>query len=200
MFPIQRALMPVLALSGVLLSLAPVAQAGPPPWAAAYENGHSSYGSRRDYGDRREEHGRRDERRGDYREYRAPRTYYYERGNDPWRYGNDYRHDYRYDHRDYQYQGYRGNSGYGGYGGYGRYSGGGRNDYPVGRSGRCGTDGVLAVAGAVTGGIIGNHSAARGNRDAATVFGAIAGGILGNAIGRSIDDGNRACGGDWRPR
>ena len=163
MSPICRSVMPVLALSGVLLSLSPIAQAGPPAWTA-YGNGHSNYGSHRD--DHRVDYYQGGRERGDYREHRAPREYYYERRNDQWRYG----HYYRDDHRGYPYQGYRGS--------------GWRNDYAVARNGRCGTDGVLTVAGAITGGIIGNHSASRGNRDVATVFGAVAGGILANAIGK----------------
>ena len=59
--------------------------------------------------------------------------------------------------------------------------------------GRCNTDAVLGVAGAVTGGIIGNRTASPENRGIATVIGAIAGGIIGSAVGDAIDDGDRAC-------
>jgi hypothetical protein len=195
MSPINRALIPALALSGVLLSLSPMAQAGPPLWAAAYGNSQGNYGSRRDHGDRRVESVRRDERRGDYyqgrydqrdyRDRRAPRVYNYARRNDYWHYGNDYRNG----RRNYPYQGYR------------NYGGNDwRGNYGMVRNDRCNTDGVLTVMGAVTGGIIGNRSASHGNRDVSTVVGAIAGGILGNAIGSSIDGGDRACNGYWSSR
>jgi hypothetical protein len=212
MLPINRALIPALTLSGVLLSLSPMAQAGPPPWAAAYGNGHANYDSRREYGDRRDEHDRRDGRyQRDYRqnydrvywdERRAPRAYDYQRRNEDWRSGNDYR-NYNRDHSYEGYRGYRGYGGYSGYSGYGGFNYGGgrwRNDPGAYRGSRCGTDDALMVMGAVTGGIIGHQSASRGNRDVATVVGVIAGGILGNAIGSSIDDGDRDCSGYGRSR
>jgi surface antigen len=68
-----------------------------------------------------------------------------------------------------------------------------RSDYGVVSSGRCNTDAVLGVAGAVTGAIIGNASAAPQNRGVATVIGAIAGGVLGAAVGGAIDNNDRAC-------
>jgi uncharacterized protein YcfJ len=43
------------------------------------------------------------------------------------------------------------------------------------------------VAGAVTGAIVGNNSAAPRNRGVGTVVGAVAGGIIGSAIGGAID-------------
>ena len=52
---------------------------------------------------------------------------------------------------------------------------------------------MLGVAGAGTGAVIGNRTAAPENRGIATVIGAIAGGIIGSAVGNSIDDGDRAC-------
>lgn len=67
------------------------------------------------------------------------------------------------------------------------------NDYGVVRRGNCDTSAVLGVAGAVTGGIIGNQSASPHNRGVATIFGAVAGGIIGSALGRSIDESDRAC-------
>ena len=196
-----RALLPILALSGVLLSLAPAAQAGPPPWAASHGYGHGDYSPRRDDGDRREERGRRDERyhNGYYQGVRRDDHH----GDYHW--GGYYRSDYPAYYRNYRYPAYRGYGGYSGYNtynsynSYNSYSGhDGYRGYDGG--GRCGTDGALTVVGAVAGGIIGNHSASRGNRDVGTVVGAIAGGLLGNAIGSSIDDGNRACGGYWRAR
>ncbi len=68
-----------------------------------------------------------------------------------------------------------------------------RSDYGVASSGRCNTDAVLGVAGAVTGAVIGNSTAGPGNRGIATVIGAIAGGIIGHAVGDAIDNGDRAC-------
>ena len=101
-------------------------------------------------------------------------------------YSGEYRHDHDRDHdRDHEYRenrryrGYRGDDW--------------DDDYGVVSSGRCNTDAVLGVAGAVTGGIIGNRSASPRNRGIATVFGAIAGGIIGSAVGDAIDDGDRAC-------
>ena len=60
-------------------------------------------------------------------------------------------------------------------------------------TGRCNTDVLLGVTGAVGGAIIGNRTSAPQNRDIATIFGAIAGGIIGSAVGDAIDDGDRAC-------
>ncbi len=85
---------------------------------------------------------------------------------------------------------------YGYYGGnfyHGYYGDPWRNDYGVVSAGRCNTDAVLGVAGAVTGAIIGNSASSPHNRGIATVFGAIAGGIIGTAVGTSIDEGDRAC-------
>jgi outer membrane lipoprotein SlyB len=166
-----RALIPVLALSGVLLTLSPVALADPPHRATnhAYEHGnygHGNYGPQRDYRDRR-----------------APRVYYYERHNDYGRYSNDYRYGYR----NYPYQSYRSYGGYGDYGGYRGYG-----SYGGYRDGGCNTNGALTVLGAVTGGIIGNRSGSYRNRDVNTVVGALAGGVLGNVIGSAID-GDRGC-------
>lgn len=67
------------------------------------------------------------------------------------------------------------------------------NDYGVVRSGRCDTDAVLGVVGAVTGGLIGISAAAPQDRGIATIFGALAGGLIGHAIGDAIDEGDRAC-------
>ena len=109
--------------------------------------------------------------------------------------GHDARRDDRRDDRgDHGYRGYGSYGGYGGYGGYRGY-GGDRwpRDYGVVGRGRCDTDGVMTVFGAVAGGIIGNRTAAPSNRGVATVFGAIAGGIIGNAVGSAIDDSDRAC-------
>ncbi len=87
-----------------------------------------------------------------------------------------------------RYYGYYGGNVYHGY--YGDPWG---HDYGVVSAGRCNTDAVLGVAGAVTGAIIGNRTSAPQNRGIATVFGAIAGGIIGAAVGTSIDEGDRAC-------
>ena len=92
--------------------------------------------------------------------------------------GNEQRDDRR-EERYHGYRGYRGDEW--------------NDDYGVVRSGRCNTNAVLGVAGAVTGGIIGNRSALPSNRGVATVFGAIFGGIIGSAIGDAIDEGDRAC-------
>lgn len=78
----------------------------------------------------------------------------------------------------------------------GRYAGySGREwqrDYGV-VEGRCNTDEVLTVLGAVAGGVIGNRVADREDRVIATVAGAIIGGVIGNRIGDAIDDSDRAC-------
>jgi surface antigen len=66
------------------------------------------------------------------------------------------------------------------------------DDYGV-IEGRCNTDKVLAVAGAVAGGAIGNRVASPEGRAIATVIGAIVGGVVGDAIGRRIDENDRAC-------
>jgi surface antigen len=60
-------------------------------------------------------------------------------------------------------------------------------------SGRCNTDTVLTVVGAVGGAVIGNRTASAENRGIATVIGAVLGGIAGNAVGDAIDDRDRAC-------
>ncbi len=106
--------------------------------------------------------------------------------------GHDHDHDRGHDRdRRYDDRPGPGNHGYRRYHGYG--GDGWDNDYGVVSSGRCNTDAVLGVAGAVTGAVIGNRSAAPQNRGIATVIGAIAGGIIGNAVGNSIDDSDRAC-------
>lgn len=83
---------------------------------------------------------------------------------------------------------YEGRHGYHGYGGDDW-----NDDYGVVRGGRCDTNAVLGVTGAVTGAIIGNRTAQPENRGIATVIGAIAGGIIGSAVGDAIDDNDRAC-------
>lgn len=65
-------------------------------------------------------------------------------------------------------------------------------DYGV-IEGRCNTEEVLTVIGAVAGGVIGNRVADREDRAIATVAGAIIGGVIGNRIGDAIDDRDRAC-------
>jgi surface antigen len=65
-------------------------------------------------------------------------------------------------------------------------------DYGV-RSGRCNTDEILGVVGAVAGGVIGNRTASDGNRTVATIVGAVVGGVVGAKIGDAIDDRDRAC-------
>ena len=67
------------------------------------------------------------------------------------------------------------------------------NDYGVVSNGRCNTDVLLGVTGAVGGAVIANRSSTPANRDIATIFGAIAGGIIGSAVGSAIDNGDRAC-------
>jgi surface antigen len=67
-----------------------------------------------------------------------------------------------------------------------------QRDYGV-FDGRCNTDEVLAVTGAIAGGVIGNRTSSPENRGVATILGAVIGGIVGNAIGNSIDDGDRGC-------
>lgn len=89
---------------------------------------------------------------------------------------------------DHGYRGHHGHHGYHGYDGDDW-----NDDYGVVSSGRCNTDAVLGVAGAVTGAVIGNRTASPQNRGIATVIGAITGGIIGSAVGNSIDDGDRAC-------
>jgi surface antigen len=67
-----------------------------------------------------------------------------------------------------------------------------RRDYGV-TSGRCNTDEVLTVVGAVAGGVIGNRIADRDDRAIATLVGALIGGIVGDKIGDRIDARDRAC-------
>jgi surface antigen len=67
-----------------------------------------------------------------------------------------------------------------------------RADYGV-TSGRCNTDDILAVVGAVAGGVIGNRVADRDNRAVATVLGAVIGGVIGDRLGDRIDARDRAC-------
>lgn len=67
-----------------------------------------------------------------------------------------------------------------------------QRDYGV-INGRCNTEEVLTVVGAVAGGVIGNRVADREDRAIATVAGAIIGGVIGNRIGDAIDDRDRAC-------
>ena len=161
------------------LSLQAPAFADPPSWAPAY-GAHDPDQDHRD-----------DDHRGDRRDDRHDHDH-------------DHDRDHRYDdrpppgNRNYPgYHPYPGNRPYPPDRGYHRYHGyygdGWDNDYGVVSSGRCNTDAVLGVAGAVTGAVIGNNTAAPGNRGVATVIGAIAGGIIGSAIGNSIDDSDRAC-------
>jgi surface antigen len=96
-----------------------------------------------------------------------------------WRHHRDHDEDRDGDEHHGRYRGYRGDDW--------------DDDYGVIRSGRCNTDAVLGVTGAVTGAVIGNRTSSPENRGIATVFGAIAGGILGAAVGDAIDDGDRAC-------
>ena len=162
-----RALIPALA-AVMTLSLQAPAFADPPSWASAN-------GAREQDEDRQDDghddnsdggkHQRKEERRQDRRD---------ERRDDRPHYGDDRR--------------YEGRHGYHGYGGDDW-----DDDYGVVRSGRCNTDAVLGVTGAVTGAIIGNRTARPENRGIATVIGAIAGGIIGSAVGDSIDDNDRAC-------
>lgn len=159
-------LMPALAALAALSVQAP-AYADPPSWAGA--NGQRDHDEDRqdegrDRGDEDRDH--RGDHRGDHRRD--------ERREDRPRYGDD--------------RPYEGHHGYHGYDGDDWDS-----DYGVVRRGRCDTDAVLGVAGAVTGAIIGNSTARPENRGIATIIGAIAGGIIGSAVGDSIDDGDRAC-------
>jgi surface antigen len=68
-----------------------------------------------------------------------------------------------------------------------------QDDYGVVSTGRCNTQAVLGVLGAVTGGLIANHNASGADRGVATILGALAGGLLGGAVGNAIDDSDRAC-------
>ncbi len=177
----NRLLVAAAGALALLCAQAP-AFADPPGWS----DGYSDHGQDRDERDRNDRphdnrdnaHERRDERHEERRDDRR-----------------DDRHEDRHDDRgDHGYRGYGSYGGYGGYGGYRGY-GGDRwpRDYGVVGRGRCDTDGVMTVFGAVAGGIIGNRSASPANRGIATVFGAIAGGIIGNAVGSAIDDSDRAC-------
>ena len=66
------------------------------------------------------------------------------------------------------------------------------HDYGI-ASGRCDTDKILTMVGAVGGAVIGNRTASPENRTFATIAGAIIGGVIGNKVGDAIDDGDRAC-------
>ena len=162
-----RALVPALAAIMTLALQAP-AYADPPSWANANGAGEQDDDrqddGRDDNGDHRK-HARNKDRREERRD---------ERHDDRPRYGDD--------------RPYEGRHGYHGYDGDDW-----DDDYGVVRSGRCNTDAVLGVTGAVTGAIIGNRSARPEDRGIATVIGAIAGGIIGGAVGDAIDEGDRAC-------
>ena len=147
------------------LALQTPAYADPPSWTPA--------GQDSDEGDRPDD--QRDHRRGDRRGDRR----------------DDRRDDRRHDRDDHHYGDYYGREGRHYYRGYRGDDWG--DDYGVVSSGRCNSDAVLGVAGAVTGAIIGSRSASPEDRGIATVFGAIAGGIIGNAVGDAIDDGDRGC-------
>lgn len=166
------ALIAALAATATLVLQAP-AHADPPSWSPAGED--------RDQGDRPDDQrdDRRDHRRDDRRDERRD-----DRQNDRRDERQGERDDRRYG--DYYqreghpyYRGYRGDDW--------------DNDYGVVSSGRCDSDAVLGVAGAVTGAIIGSRNASPENRGIATVFGAIAGGLIGGAVGNAIDDGDRGC-------
>lgn len=163
------------------LALQAPAFADPPSWAPAY-GAHDPDQDRR--GD-----DRRDDQRDEHHDQGHDRDH-----------DRDHRYDDRHppDHRSYPgYHPYPGTRPYPPDRGVHRYRGyygdGWDNDYGVISSGRCNTDAVLGVAGAVTGAVIGNRTAAPENRGIATVIGAIAGGIIGSAVGNSIDDSDRAC-------
>jgi len=189
--PTQTLLPALIAGASLLLALghAPVALADPPPWAG---HGHDDGDERRDdQGDRREEdrgeqgrgHHRGEDRRDDRRaDTDRPDREWRERQERHERYDRDDRDDRPHDYGRHE-------------GGYYRGYGGDNwdDDYGIVRSGRCNSDAVLGVVGAVTGGIIGHNAGGPRDRGVATVLGAIAGGVLGTAIGSSIDDGDRAC-------
>jgi surface antigen len=162
----QSLLPALIAGTSLLLALghAPAALADPPAWAG---HGHEDGDERRD--DRRDDRPDRD-----WRE-RHERHEHYDRDDRPHDYGRRAygRHEGGY------YRGYGGDDW--------------DDDYGIVRSGRCNTDAVLGVVGAVTGGIIGHNAGGPRDRGVATVLGAIAGGVIGTAIGSSIDDGDRAC-------
>jgi surface antigen len=65
-------------------------------------------------------------------------------------------------------------------------------DYGV-LGGRCNTEEVLTVIGAIAGGLIGNRTSGPESRAIATLAGAIIGGVVGNRIGQAVDDRDRAC-------
>lgn len=162
-------LIPALAALAALSVQVP-AYADPPSWANA--------DGQRDHDEDRLDEGQDRDGRDEDRDHRR-----------------DHRRDERHDDRPHDgyhgYSGYHGNHGNHGYHGYDGDDW--DSDYGVVRSGRCDTDAVLGVAGAVTGAIIGNSTARPENRGIATIIGAIAGGIIGSAVGDSIDDGDRAC-------
>ena len=189
--PTQTLLPALIAGASLLLALghAPVALADPPPWAG---HGHDDGDERRDdQGDRREEdrgeqgrgHHRGEDRRDDRRaDTDRPDREWRERHERHERYDRDDRDDRPHDYGRHE-------------GGYYRGYGGDNwdDDYGIVRSGRCNSDAVLGVVGAVTGGIIGHNAGGPRDRGIATVLGAITGGVIGTAIGSSIDDGDRAC-------
>ena len=166
-----KALMTALTVLATLSLQAP-AFADPPSWAPAY-GPHDPNDDHRDDGQRDEQRDERHDRGPDHRYDDRP-------------YPGD--HGYHGYHEDHGNHGDHGDHGYHGYHGDDWDS-----DYGVVSSGRCNTDAVLGVAGAVTGAVIGNSTSAPANRGIATVIGAIAGGIIGSAVGNSIDDGDRAC-------
>lgn len=168
----SRAVLIALAALITLGSQRP-ALADPPSWAPAYGESDHGRGHDRDH-DKDWRDDRHEGRDGDH-------------DRDDRRGGDHDRDDYRYVRYGHPYW-YQGRYVYRGYGGDDWHS-----DYGVVHSGQCNTNVLLGVAGAVTGGVIGNRSASPGNEGIATIFGAVAGGIIGSAIGGAIDDHDRAC-------
>jgi surface antigen len=64
-------------------------------------------------------------------------------------------------------------------------------DYDIG-SGRCNREEIGAVLGGVVGGVIGSRSSSE-HRTVAIILGTAAGALIGAAIGRELDEGDRAC-------
>lgn len=158
-----RALIPALA-AVMTIALQGPAYADPPSWAPANGAREQDEDRQDDGHDNGRDKGKHQRKEERREDRRDDRPYY----------GDDHR--------------YEGRHGYHGYGGDDW-----DDDYGVVRSGRCDSDAVLGVTGAVTGAIIGNRTAQPENRGIATVIGAIAGGIIGSAVGDAIDDGDRAC-------
>jgi surface antigen len=161
-----RTVLPALALAAGLLGGFVASQAA---WAGPDDQDRHDNGKHRgqERGQERREERRddRDDRREDRRDDRPPAAYY--------------RDDRPHDNGRRAYRSHWGDEW--------------QDDYGVVTTGRCNTQAVLGVMGAVTGGLIANHNASGSDRGIATILGALAGGLIGGAVGSSIDDSDRAC-------